>query len=436
MSKTQKPAETEVDEAPAADPAADTTALVAQVKENPVIVFQNPDSLEAYYSALEARVKAHVPDLTTATGRKKISALAFEVAKAKTSLDDAGKELNAEKRAEINKVDEARRSLRERFDDLRDLARQPLTDWEQAEDRRKVTIQRDLAGLREAGLVFNDDTLDELRKRMADLEAMTIDADRFGEHATEAEGRRTQAIAALKAGIDRAELEELREAEMARQTAELEAQRAELAEMRRLQAEREQRDAEKAAAEQRQRDEDARLAREKEAAELAQKAAAEAAERAAEQRRIDEEEAAERIRQAAEAAERRAREEAAAEAERQRLETEQRHAAELKRIEDEAAQRERDRLAEIERERLAREAEEAQRQEEARLAALEEERRQADKKHRAKIKRDVVAAILAEVPAKIGGSLLAPVDDDHEAVVAAIVEAIAAGKITRTTIQF
>lgn len=392
----------------------DGTDLVVQaVYENPAVVYGKPETLDTFYVAMERKVDEFVPDLSTPTSRKKIASLAFEVAKTKTALDEAGKELNAAKRREIDLVDEARRSLRDRFDALRDRARQPLVDWENAEVRRKETCARDLADLREAGMIFSDDTLADLEGRLAKIEAMEIDADVFREFATEAEGRRIQAIASLKAGIDRVRLQEA-------QAAEMEVQKAELAKLRALQEERDRRDAQREEAERIQREEEARAAREKADRARAERDEIERQEREAERLANEEREAQERMIEAAAAearrvaaAEERARQEAAEAAAQREREIEERHAAELRRVHE--AQ---------EAERREREAETARKEAEAQAEREAEERRQSNKRHRAKVMAEVHVAICEIVP------------ELDERIVTRLVQAIAAREIVHTTIQF
>ncbi|KQT54600.1 hypothetical protein ASG43_03170 [Aureimonas sp. Leaf454] len=406
MSAATKQTPDDKTEVPEVDQEAATQLTLARVTNNPVSVFTSPESLEVVYASIEKEIADFVPDLSTVTSRKKIAALSAKVTKTKTAIDAAGKDLNSALREQINGVDAIRRSMRDRLDDLSDLARQPLTDWEKAEADRKARIERDLEDLRGAGTIFNDDTLAELEERLAKLKATEINAETFGDFATDADGRRKIAIEAIENAIERIH-------RAAAEAAELEASRQELAKLRELQAEREKRDAERAEAERIEREEAARIAREKADQEARARAEEERAERERERRERDAAEAEERMKAAAIAAEKRAREEAAAEAEREKRETEARHAAELKRIRDEA-----------EAERRDREAAEARKAAEIEAERKAEEKRQADQKHRAKVMADVHLAICAAVP-----------ELDEQAVMR-LVQAIAAGKIARTAIQF
>lgn len=82
---------------------------------------------------IEAKARSFVADASTTKGRKEIASMAFAVARTKTALDDAGKNLVAERKKVIGLVDAERKKARDRLDALRDEVRRPLDEWEQAE---------------------------------------------------------------------------------------------------------------------------------------------------------------------------------------------------------------------------------------------------------------------------------------------------------------
>ena len=97
------------------------------------------DAMDPLVAQIKGIVDKHVPDTSTAKGRSDIASLARRVASSKVVLDNLGKELVADWKAKAKKVDVVRKQMRDQLDDLRDHARQPLTDWEQAEaDRLKA----------------------------------------------------------------------------------------------------------------------------------------------------------------------------------------------------------------------------------------------------------------------------------------------------------
>lgn len=104
---------------------------------NPVGAFA-PGQIRALVERIQkdARAQAAPLDISSPEGRKAIASLARKVSRSKTAIDDAGKQLNESKRAEIAVVDADRRFARETLDELRDEVRKPLNDWEKADEDR------------------------------------------------------------------------------------------------------------------------------------------------------------------------------------------------------------------------------------------------------------------------------------------------------------
>jgi len=294
-------------------------------------MFQQPDKLAEIVGRIEAEARAHAPDVSTKKGRDAIASLAHKVARSKTALDAAGKDLNADLRERINVVDTERRKIRDRLDALKSEVRKPLDEWEAAEAARVDALQARLERLRNAHAALVDGgTSDQIAAMLARVEVVAID-DTWGEFTADAARFKDQAIATLRDMRDRAQKREAEAAELGRLRAEAAAR--EEAERQRLEAER----AEQAriAAEKAEAERQARI--ERETQEAAHRAAQEAEARAKAEAERQAQEAAEREaalqRQLAEA---KAREERAAQAERDRI------AAERKAEEDARAKREAD----------------------------------------------------------------------------------------------
>jgi hypothetical protein len=239
------------------------TELVTFVPDNPVAVLTNAEQFDALLGRIREEVAAHKPDLTTRKGRDAIKSLAYKVTRTKTALDDAGKELNAAKRAEIDAVDAVRREVRAKLDDLAAQARKPLDEWESAEDERRIKIEGTMNAINGSANFTDGLTSDEIQGRIDSLTAMEFDADVFQDALEIAVNAKASALTELQAVL-------------ARQL-QSEADAAELAALRQREAERIEAEhiaAEKAAAEQAERD-----AEEKRRAEIlaAEKRAADAA---------------------------------------------------------------------------------------------------------------------------------------------------------------
>lgn len=115
--------------------------LVVIEKSKALDVFKSSNSVEDIIRKVEQEVNSFIPDVTTVKGRKEIASLAYKVAQSKTYLDGLGKDLVAELKEIPKLIDANRRTVRERFDTLRDKVRQPLTEWETEQDRIKAEKQ-------------------------------------------------------------------------------------------------------------------------------------------------------------------------------------------------------------------------------------------------------------------------------------------------------
>lgn len=112
--------------------------LVVIEKSTALEVFKSSDSVEDIIRKVEQEVNSFIPDVSTAKGRKEIASLAYKVAQSKTYLDGLGKDLVAELKEIPKLIDANRRTVRERFDTLRDKVRQPLTEWEAEQERIRM----------------------------------------------------------------------------------------------------------------------------------------------------------------------------------------------------------------------------------------------------------------------------------------------------------
>lgn len=272
--------------------------LVVIEKKNAMAVFTNNDQLDPLIEAIEKEARSLVPDVTTKKGRDAIASMAHKVARSKTYIDNAGKDLVAELKALPKQIDESRRAVRERLDALKDEVRRPLTEWE--EEQERIKAEEAMNALHAEALAMNEEFDRQLAARIESDHEMAL---------------------LMNDAFDREQAEKKAEAERQRIAREEEIKR--LAEEK----------AKREAAEQAQREIDAAAAREREAIlakERAEREQREAAERA------------EREKQAAVEAERRKAQE---EADRIRREAEQREQARLaeeKRKADEQARREAD----------------------------------------------------------------------------------------------
>ena len=283
--------------------------LVVIEKKNAMAVFTNNDQLDPLIEAIEKEARSLVPDVTTKKGRDAIASMAHKVARSKTYIDNAGKDLVAELKALPKQIDESRRVARERLDALKDEVRRPLTEWEAEQERIKA--EEAMLALHTEALAMNEEFDRQLAARIeSDHEMALLMNDAFDREQAEKKAEAERQRIAREEEIKRqAEEKAKREAE--------EKHRAELEASARREAE------------------------ERSAKERAERERIEAQQRA-ERDRIAAEQKAEADKQAAIEAERRKAQE---EADRIRREAEQREQARLaeeKRKADEQARREAD----------------------------------------------------------------------------------------------
>ncbi|MCJ4917018.1 hypothetical protein LNT54_05910 [Klebsiella pneumoniae] len=167
--------------------------LVVIEKKNAMAVFTNNDQLDPLIEAIEKEARSLVPDVTTKKGRDAIASMAHKVARSKTYIDNAGKDLVAELKALPKQIDESRRVVRERLDALKDEVRRPLTEWEAAQERIKA--EEAMNALHVEALAMNEEFDRQLAARIeSDHEMALLMNDAFdreqADKAAEAERQR------------------------------------------------------------------------------------------------------------------------------------------------------------------------------------------------------------------------------------------------------
>ena len=328
----------------AATPAVVLTSLV------PEQVFV-PGGLDSVLSRIRAEATAEVIDISTPSGRKRCASIALNVAKAKTFLDDMGKQLVEGWKVQAKVVDAERKKARDTLDSLKEEVRRPLTEWENAERARVADHE---AAIRGFGEFIS-------RAHMASMASGSVEAIKSLISACESEPTNRQEFTKRAEDAKAAALVQLAELLATAEQAETEA--AELARLRAEEEARRQRERDEAIAAKARAEAEAKAARAAHEARLAAAAEMEARDRKAAEALAK----AEQDRQEALAAARR---------------------AEWDRIAVEAAAKVQAEEA-VARERAAMEA--LRRDEER-----EKERREADKEHRRAVNRSVVDAMMAE----------------------------------------
>lgn len=161
----------------------EVTDLVVIEKSSAMAVFTNNEQLDPIIEKIEKEARSLVPDVSTKKGRDAIASMAHKVARSKTYIDNAGKDLVAELKALPKQIDESRRIVRERLDALKDEVRRPLTEWEaeqeriKAEEAARVKAEEDRKKFEsdhEMALLRNDAFDRELAEKKAEAERQRI----------------------------------------------------------------------------------------------------------------------------------------------------------------------------------------------------------------------------------------------------------------------
>lgn len=321
--------------------------------------------LKQFLEHARAQATGEVPELTTRKGRERIASLAAQVSKSKTAVEKPGRDY-LKRLKEMPKVVEAElREFVNSMDALRDATRQPLTEWEKAEDARIDAHNDGIRHIQVLAEELHEITAEDLADRILQVEATAIGG-HWQEFEAEAARAKDVALTTLRAALVKRQEYEAGQSELARLRREAE-ERAEQDRIRKAKEEAVELERQRVAQEQ-QAERDAVAHREQ-----ALKDQALAQEQAAERQRLHLELQAEQAKRAAaqasadkEAAERRA--------EQDRINAETRQAEAVERA----------RLDEVARQQAA--ADEIIRQE--RL-------READKAHKAKINRGALEAFIA-----------------------------------------
>ncbi|HFK3155229.1 TPA: cell envelope biogenesis protein TolA [Citrobacter sedlakii] len=191
----------------------EVTDLVVIEKSNAMEVFKSADQIEDILQKVEREVMSFVPDVTTAKGRNEIASLAYKVAQTKTYLDGLGKDLVAELKEIPKLIDANRKTVRDRLDELKKKARQPLTNYEDEQERIKKEeeekraaeeLAKNIEADHEMALMMNDafdrdlaeKKAEEQRQRIAHEEEIKRQAEEKAKR--EAEEKAAAEIAAAK----------------------------------------------------------------------------------------------------------------------------------------------------------------------------------------------------------------------------------------------
>lgn len=252
------------------------SSLIPIESVNGIELFTGAGKLDELLAKIRQETATIVPDVSCDKGRKEIASIAYKVARSKTVIDDAGKALVAEWKANSAKVDAERKKARDYLDSLKDEIRQPLNDWEAEQERiakeaaeAEERARAEAEAARLAEIEAREAAIRDREAAIAKAEADRLDAEEAAQaerdRAAREERIRSEAAESAKKEAAEAVGRAEREAAESRERERLAAERAELEKTAAAErAERERREA-VAAAEQRAAAEAARVERERKA---------------------------------------------------------------------------------------------------------------------------------------------------------------------------
>jgi hypothetical protein len=192
--------------------------LVILENINAVEVF-NGQGLDDLLVKITEEAKSIIPDLTTKKGRDEIASMAHKVAKAKTYLDGLRKDLVSEWKTKAKAVDAEGKKMRDTLDVLKTEVRQPLTEWENAENERVEAHERNIKEITSTAEGAANNWMDEdLQSMLSYVESFKVeDFDEFSPVAASAKDR---AITSIKESIEKRENYDKEQAELEKLRAE------------------------------------------------------------------------------------------------------------------------------------------------------------------------------------------------------------------------
>lgn len=205
----------------------ESNQIVISIKpENALEVFTNQsEQLDPILLAIEKEARALIPDVSTKDGRDAIRSNAMKVAKSKSAIEKAGKELAGEQKKIPKLIDAARKHSKDFLDALQVDVRKDLTDWERSEEDRKLNLEVRLSDLKNLSNFEFKPTSEQLLIVLNKVTLIDLgdDWEELKEQATEEKNRVVSFLekdyaTTLKAEQDAEELEKLR-AELAERKA-------------------------------------------------------------------------------------------------------------------------------------------------------------------------------------------------------------------------
>lgn len=189
-----------------------------------VVAEQVNKAFHTIYGKIEEEIAAFVPDVTTEKGRQAIASLAYKIARTKTGLDEAAKNVTADQKQIIDAVNAERSKMREDLDRLKSTVRAPLDRWEAEQQEIKNRADYAINYLQKVG--YGVETSADLQKILDEVQNIENTERAFGSHleaVTAAHLSAVERIETMLADRKRYEAEQAELAQLRREKEEREA---------------------------------------------------------------------------------------------------------------------------------------------------------------------------------------------------------------------
>ena len=204
------------------------TEIVALNGMSAAELFASPDKIDGILARIteEAKRLPEDLDLSVTRNRSAITSTAFKVVRSKTFLDDIGKTLVADLKAQTAAIDAERRRIRTTLDTLRDEIREPLEAWEKREEARRAGHQTAIRTISSFGQLLGP-TAEAIQLDLDKAEKIYKGRD-WEEYYPDANAAFNELTKLCRAELDKMALQAELQAERAKMLAEIEAERTKL----------------------------------------------------------------------------------------------------------------------------------------------------------------------------------------------------------------
>ena len=194
---------------------------------NDLAILENVNAVEVFsgkglddlLKQITEEAKSIIPDLTTKKGRDEIASMAHKVAKSKTYLDGLRKDLVSEWKTKAKAVDVEGKKMRDTLDALKTEVRQPLTEWEDAENSRVAKHEENIKEITSTGNDASNNWMDEnLSSMLKYVESFKVED--FEEFSPVAATAKDNAITLIKQAIEKRETYDKEQVELEKLRAE------------------------------------------------------------------------------------------------------------------------------------------------------------------------------------------------------------------------